>query len=117
MAAERRSWKQGLRHAFGVEAPSPVAPDEEDRARIDELLRRIVAREMTGPAVLLLESWRPMNGVTAQAMHALTPFVGLVADASVWERLARYLQRRGSIPWILDRLEAMQAHRDESPLA
>ncbi|MFM7809920.1 MAG: hypothetical protein ACKPEA_18630, partial [Planctomycetota bacterium] len=109
--------RDGLRHAFGVEVSSPVAPDDDDRPRIEELLRRIVAREMTGPAVLLLESWRPMNGVTAQAMHALTPFVGLVADASVWERLARYLQRRGSIPWIIDRLEAMQSLRDESPLA
>ena len=111
MASERRGWLQGVRHAFGVEAPGPVPPDPEDRERIEELLGRIVARDMVTPAVLLLESWRPLNGVTAQAMHALTPFVGLMGDPTIWDRLARYMQRRGSIPWMLDRLEAMHAER------
>jgi hypothetical protein len=113
MAPDRPRWIDRVRHAFGVEAPGPVPPDPEDRERIEELLGRIVSRDMVTPAVLLLESWRPLNGVTAQAMHALAPFVGLLGDASTWDRLARYMQRRGSIPWMLDRLEAMQAERGD----
>lgn len=112
MHRERSGWLERVRHAFGVEAQGPVPPEPEDRERIEDLLKRIVARDMVTPAVLLLESWRPLNGVTAQAMHALTPFVGMVGDPSVWDRLARYMQRRGSIPWMLDRLEAMHAERD-----
>jgi len=111
MAGERRGWAEGFRHAFGVDAPAGVPPDPEDRERIEALLERIVTRDMATPAVLLLESWRPLNGVTAQAMHALTPFVGMVGDSTIWNRLARYMQRRGSIPWMLDRLETMQADR------
>jgi hypothetical protein len=111
MAAETRGWRASLQHAFAVDAPGAVAPDAEDLPRFEALLHRIVVREMTGPAVLVLESWRPLNGVTAQAMHALTPFVGMVAEAATWERLARYLQRRGSIPWLIDRLERMAAEQ------
>ena len=111
MAADPRGWKATLRHAFGVDAPGAVAPDVEDLPRFEALLQRIVARDMTGPAVLVLESWRPLNGVTAQAMHALTPFVGLMADVATWERLALYLQRRGSIPWLIERLERLALER------
>jgi CTP:molybdopterin cytidylyltransferase MocA len=81
--------------------------------REDGVLRRIVAREMAGPASLFLESWRPLGAVTGQGMHALTPFVGVLMDADTWERLARYMQRRGAIPWMLDRLDALQREATE----
>lgn len=115
MAAEPASpkgWRQTLRHAFAVEPDGPVAPPERERAIVEDLLRRIVARGMTGPATLLLESLRPMGAIGAQGMHALAPFAGVVVDPTLWEGLARWLQRRGSMPWMLDRLEQLQAEAD-----
>lgn len=112
-ASKKAGWRDRLRHAFAVEPDGPVEPDAHERELIDGVLRRIVAREMTGPASLFLESWRPLGAVTGQGMHALTPFVGVLMDADTWERLARYMQRRGAIPWMLDRLDALQRESAE----
>ena len=115
MAAEPappKGWRERLRHAFAVEPDGCVAPPERERALIDELLLRIVRRRMTTPAILLLESFRPMGAIGAQGMHALAPFAGVVVDPALWEGLARWLQRRGSLPWMIDRLESLQAEAD-----
>ena len=114
MAAEPapKGWRERLRHAFAVEPDGPVAPPDRERAIIEDLLSRIVHRRMTTPAILLLESFRPMGAIGAQGMHALAPFAGVVVDAALWEGLARWLQRRGSLPWMLDRLEQLQAEAD-----
>ena len=112
MAADKaapKGWRERLRHAFAVEPDCPVAPPDRERALVEDMLRRIVSRRMTTPAILLLESFRPMGAIGAQGMHALAPFAGVVVDPALWEQLARWLQRRGSLPWMLDRLEALQA--------
>lgn len=110
--APPQGWRAKLRHAFAVEPDGPVAPPERERALLEDLLGRIVSRGMTAPAILLLEGFRPMGAVGAQGMHALAPFAGTVVDPTLWEGLARWLQRRGSLPWMLERLESMQAQAD-----
>lgn len=110
--APPKGWRAKLRHAFAVEPDGPVAPPERERALLEDLLRRIVARGMTAPTILMLEGFRPMGALGAQGMHALAPFAGTVVDPTLWEGLARWLQRRGSLPWLLERLEAMQADAD-----
>jgi hypothetical protein len=98
MAAEQRTgWRARLRHAFAVEADGPVEPDPVVRTIVDDLLQRIVKRGMVVPASMLLESWRPMGAVSGQMMHALTPFT----------------ERRGAIPWMLDRLVELAAPRPQ----
>ena len=110
MAAEQaRGWRERLRHAFAVEPDGPIDPDPTIRTTLEDLLQRIVKRRMTVPAMLLLEGWRPMGKVSGQMMHALTPFTGVVFDEHAWTGLANYLERRGSIPWMLDRLEALES--------
>jgi hypothetical protein len=110
MAAEQRTgWRARLRHAFAVEADGPVEPDPVVRTIVDDLLQRIVKRGMVVPASMLLESWRPMGAVSGQMMHALTPFTGVLIDANVWAALASYMERRGAIPWMLDRLAELES--------
>ena len=106
--APLRDMRFVLHELFDVSGHCQLLGNGLDRELIDGVLRRIVAREMAGPASLFLESWRPLGAVTGQGMHALTPFVGVLMDADTWERLARYMQRRGAIPWMLDRLDALQ---------
>jgi hypothetical protein len=110
MAAEQRTgWRARLRHAFAVEADGPVEPEPAVRRIVDDLLERIVRRRMTVPASMLLESWRPLGAVSAQMMHALTPFTGVVIDANAWTSLASYVEKRGAIPWMVDRLAELES--------
>ncbi|MFM1831380.1 MAG: hypothetical protein RLZZ558_1720 [Planctomycetota bacterium] len=116
-ATPRTGWRDRLRRAFAVDPPGAVPPDPQDLPRVEALLQRIVDRGMAGPALLFLESWRPLGSLTGQGMHALTPFVGAVFDGAAWERLSAFMERRGSIPWMIERLDAMSAAppRDTAP--
>ena len=102
-----KGWRERLRHAFAVEPDGPVEPDSATRVIVDDLLQRIVRRRMTVPAMMLLEGWRPMGRISGQMMHALTPFTGVVLDEHAWTGLARWLECRGSIPWMIERLESL----------
>jgi len=71
-----------------------------------------VRRGMAQPALLFLESLRPMNGVGAQAMHFLQPFASVIVKPQAYERIAAFLERRGSIEWICRAIEDADAARD-----
>lgn len=109
-----QGWRARLRHAFAVEPDGPLPPPDAQREVVDRLLRAIVQRGMTAPALLFLEGWRPLGAVTGQGMHALAPFAGVAIDASVWDGLAGWMSRRGALPWLIERLERLQVEADES---
>lgn len=99
------SWRQALRHAFAVEPPGPAEPTPEERAALDPLIAEVKRRGMARPALLFLESVRPLNGLGAQALHFMQPFATAVLDPVRYETLARYLERRGSIEWLAQQFE------------
>jgi hypothetical protein len=104
-APEPRSWRQALRHAFAVEPPGPAEPTPEERAALDPLVAEVKRRGMARPALLFLESVRPLNGLGAQALHFMQPFATAVLDPVRYATLARYLERRGSIEWLAQQFE------------
>ncbi|MFO0961371.1 MAG: hypothetical protein U0625_00540 [Phycisphaerales bacterium] len=103
--ARPRGWRAALRHAFAVEPPGPAEPTTAQRAALDPLIAEIRRRGMAMPAGVFLESLRPLNGVGAQTMHFMQPFATAVLDPLRYQALAEYLQRRGSIEWILRELQ------------
>src|SRR5688572_12782592 len=99
-----RRFTAGWRNAFAVEPPGLAIPSDAERAIVERVLVAIVRREMAGPAILFLESVRPLNYVSAQLLHFFGPVASLVVDADGLKIFAGYLERRGSIPWICARL-------------
>jgi len=99
-----RGWRAALRHAFATEPPGPAEPTAEERAALEPLLREVRKRRMVGPAILFLESVRPLNNVGAQALHFMQPFATAVLDPVRYTTLSRYLERRGSIEWVVQEL-------------
>ena len=94
-----------LRHAFAVEPPGPAEPSPEERAALEPLIAEVRRRGMAAPAVLFLEGCAPLNGVGAQALHFLQPFATAILDPVRYATLARYLERRGSVAWVVRELE------------
>jgi hypothetical protein len=91
----------------------PLVP--EDQALLDRLAAWIVARRLETPAVLFLESVRPMSFVGAQAMFFLEPFARAVFNATDYERLARLLERRSSLELLVRTIEnAADKRQDEA---
>ena len=75
---------------------------------IEKLCAEIVRRRMTTPALLLLEMSRPLNYVSAQLLHFFQPMAAIVTDTAGYEEITRFLEQRGSIDFVCQRLEALE---------
>ncbi|MFN0152688.1 MAG: hypothetical protein ACKVU1_18450 [bacterium] len=84
-----------------------AAENEADRELIESVARAIVVRGMAAPAILMLESSKPLSFLGSQALHFLEPFVRTLFDATQFSRLARALENRDNIERLLVRIEAL----------
>jgi hypothetical protein len=96
--------RAGLRHAFSLE--SPLGPlTEADRALLRRLAVAIVVRRMGMPAVLFLQSLRPLSYMGSQAMTFLRPFVASWVKTADYDRLTEILERREGIGALVEAIE------------
>lgn len=103
-----RDW---LQHAFSVEAAGPAEPTEAQRLLLDRLCRQIVARDLTTPSLIFLETVRPLNFVTGQCLRFFAPILESLGDSRACEVLAGFLEQRGSIDWLCRRIEELDRER------
>jgi hypothetical protein len=92
----------------------PPPPFEEtltprQRELIDRLARRVVDMRMTTPAILFLESVRPLNYIGSQVMVFFAPVVRGFFGLLEWDELRVVLERRESIGYFLDLIEAKES--------
>ena len=98
-----------LKHAFAVDPPGPATPNETQHVLVEKLSAEVVRRRLTAPALLMLEMSQPLNYVSAQLLHFLEPLIAIVADTNGYLQLTRFLEQRGAIDYVCQRLEAMEA--------
>jgi hypothetical protein len=104
-----------LKHAFAIEGEGPIEPTDEQRPVIEALCRQVVARALTTPALVFLESVRPLNYVSSQALVFFSPIISAIADPAACRHLAEFLERRGSIDYLCRRIETLAAERPGPP--
>ncbi len=82
-----------------------------DRQRdlLNRLAGRIVQMRMSTPAILFLESVRPLNYVGSQVMVFFAPVVRGFFGLPEWDELRMVLERRESIGYFLDLIEAKES--------
>jgi hypothetical protein len=108
---------QWLKHAFAVEPAGEVEPDDLARPVVEQVCREVVRRRLTTPMLLVLESTRPLNFVTSQLLHFLSPLISAITDRRGHEHLARFLEHRGSIDWFCRRIEELEREATECTAA
>lgn len=108
MTARNRFWK-GLKHAFAVEKPGTAEPTPAQAAIVDRVCREVVRRRLTAPALVALEMSRPLNFVTAQAIHFFDPVLQTFGDVQAAREFANFLEQRGSVDYLAKRIAEMDA--------
>jgi hypothetical protein len=68
--------------------------DPEDRALLERLADRIVELHLEVPAILTLETARPLSVVAGQALTFFEPIIRSLFRLPDYERFARLVQRR-----------------------
>jgi hypothetical protein len=101
-----------LKHAFAIEPDGPVEPTTAQKVVVDRLCRQVVERGLATPALVFLESVRPLNYVTSQTLQFFAPVISTVADPNACRNLADFLERRGSVDYLCRRIEELQKNAE-----
>jgi len=101
--------KAGFKHAFAVEKPRPFS--EEEEALLLRLVRFVVRRGLGTPAILFLQTVLPLNFIGAQALVFFKPFATAIFNPVDYERFTALLERRETIPKLVELLEKEMAER------
>ena len=85
---------------------SEPALSADDLALLDRLAARVVELRMEVPAILTLESVRPMSVVASQAMIFFEPIVQALFRFSDYRRFSLLIERREVVQTLIERVEA-----------
>ena len=97
-------------HAFAVQGPDPEFGPS-DRELVDRLAGLVVQRRLTAPALMLLETGRPLNFLGSQLLVFLSPLLKFVFAPAEYDRFVQILEKRSSIDLIVDAIAAREADR------
>ena len=76
-------------------AAEALAP--EDRALLERLARRVVELRLEVPALLTIETARPLSVLAGQAMLFFEPFVQALFRFAEYRRVAALIERRDAL--------------------
>ena len=98
-------------YAFAVDSGEPFS--DADRALVDRLAQLVVRRRMTAPALMALESARPLSFVGSQVLAFAGPLLKVAFSPNDYDRLQGLLERRHSLDLIIDTIVDSENARGE----
>jgi len=123
-SSDKHGWLQRLRaelgHAFAVEQATEDELNEEELETLEKLAERVVKMNMAVPAIMFLESVRPLNYLGSQVMLFFRPLLGIASETvnlatapllgfsvnvKFYNRLQEVLEKRASVEALIVRIE------------
>ncbi len=89
--------------------PPEKSLNQEEENTLKKVAQKIVDNRMTVPAILFLESVKPLNFVGSQVLHFFQPFVQMLFSASEYEKFASTMERRESVERLICFIEDFDA--------
>lgn len=77
--------------------------------KIDKISKFIVKKHMGPPAILTIESLRPMNFIASQLMHFLAPFAEIIFSIKEYEEFAALIEKQEYVKLLIDRIDELDA--------
>jgi hypothetical protein len=81
----------------------------EEKELLDKLAKKVVYWKMTAPAIMALESVKPLNYIGSQAMVFFEPIVQTIFNLKDYDTMRQMLERRETIEMLLLRIEFFDA--------
>ena len=92
----------GFKHAFATEGEKL---EDDDTVLIRKLADFVIRRNMSVPAVMFLESVRPLNFVGSQAMVFFKPILSRFFSRVEYDRIAIILEKREVVDLLINEIE------------
>ena len=87
---------------------------EDDRALLDRLARRVVELKLETPALLTLETARPLSVIAGQAMLFFEPFAQALFHFPEYRRVAALVERREALEALAAMIERATDERERA---
>jgi len=84
-------------------------PLPEHREVMDRFAQKIVDRRMTAPAILFLESAKPLSFLGNQALVFFQPIVQSIFRFKTYDDVMEILEDRDNVEYLLARIEELEA--------
>ena len=92
----------GFKHAFATEGEKL---EDDDTVLIRKLADFVIRRNMSVPAVMFLESVRPLNFVGSQAMVFFKPILSRFFSRVEYDRITIILEKREVVDLLINEIE------------
>jgi len=92
----------GFKHAFATEGEKP---EDDETVLVGKLADYVVRRNMSVPAVMFLESVRPLNFVGSQAMVFFKPVLSRFFSRDEYDKIATILEKREVVDMLIREIE------------
>lgn len=79
------------------------------REAMDRFAKRIVDWRMTAPAILFLESTKPLSFLGNQALIFFQPIVQSIFNFRTYDEITEILEDRENLEYLLCKIEALEA--------
>ncbi len=94
---------------FNPKSEIPVVlddiPEGEQQALLEKLAQWIVRRNLTTPAILFLETGKPLNFLGSQLLIAFSPFVQAFFKGEQYHKIALILEKDENVELLLQYIE------------
>ena len=81
--------------------------EQEAIERIEKIAKFLVERNMAAPAIMGIESVKPLNFLGSQVMYFIAPFAELIFNAKEYQQFAALIERDEYVELLLKRIEQL----------
>jgi len=90
--------------------PEEESLTEQERDLIKRIAQKVVERGMTVPAILFLESVKPLNYIGSQVLVFLEPFMhAILKSVTDYNLFRRMMEKRDNVERLLQKIEELDA--------
>ena len=112
LSEDKATFKQHWKHAFGLESDN-AGKAHPLPAPLERFAREVVDRGMETPAILFLETIRPLNFLASQTLRAAQPLIQWGIPSDAYHSVAAALERRETIPTLIACIETLSRKTGE----
>lgn len=89
--------------------PIVEVSQEDAQELMDKVAKFIAERKMASPAMMMIESLRPLNFVASQFLYMIAPFAELLFKGNDFQKFACALENTENVKYLVDKIDELDA--------
>jgi len=80
---------------------------EQTNEMVDRIAKYLVQKKMAAPAIITIESLRPLSRIGSQVLYFLAPFAEIIFNAEEYQKFALLLEDQKNIKNLVNRIDEL----------